>query len=121
MKLGFVDPIIGLDVTFSNNPINSEMVENTPIFNSDLQERSRLNYKQELNTKSQKRDKLIADKNSVMKVILHQCDEYIRAEIALGLSYEDNLEARELIKFLAREYARSVTILRMWMYFLVLR
>ena len=37
-----------------------------------------------------------------MKIILNQCDEDTRVEIALGSSYEDNLEAGELIKFLAR-------------------
>ena len=37
-----------------------------------------------------------------MTIILNQCNEAKRAEIALGSSYEDNLEAGELIKFLAR-------------------
>ena len=38
VKLGFVDPIIGLDVPSGNSPINSEMTEYTPIFNSNPQE-----------------------------------------------------------------------------------
>ena len=33
---------------------------------------------------------------------LNQFDETTRAEIALGSSYEDNLEAGKLIKFLPR-------------------
>ena len=37
-----------------------------------------------------------------MTIILDQCNKAARAEIALGSSYEDNLEAGELIKFLAR-------------------
>ena len=38
VKLGFVDPIIGLDVPSGNSPIDPEMVENTPIFNSNSEE-----------------------------------------------------------------------------------
>ena len=41
-KLGFVEPIIGLDVPSGNSPINPEMVENTSIFNSNPQEQHRL-------------------------------------------------------------------------------
>ena len=52
--------------------------------------------------KLQKWNKLIANKKSVMKIILNRCDEYTRAEIALSSSYEDNLEAGELIKFFLR-------------------
>ena len=37
-----------------------------------------------------------------MKMILDQYDEDTRAEITLGPSYEDNLKARGLIKFLMR-------------------
>ena len=40
-----------------------------------------------------------------MTVILEQCNEATRTKIALDTSYEDNFEARELIKFLARVYA----------------
>ena len=52
VKLGFVEPMIGLDVPSSNSPIDSKMVENTPISNPYLQEQHRLNYNQELTTKS---------------------------------------------------------------------
>ena len=71
------------------------MVENTPIFNLNLQEQTRLNYNQESNAKSQKWDKLITDKKSVMKIILEQCDEDTRAEIVLDISYDDNMKAGE--------------------------
>ena len=84
VKLGFVNPIIGLDVPSGDSLIDSEMVENTPISNPYLQEQHRLDYNQELTTKSHEWDKLIADKKSVMKIILDQCDEDTRAESALG-------------------------------------
>ena len=102
MKLGFVDPLIRLDVPFSNSSVDYEMVENTPILNSNILEQYSLNYDHELNTKSQKWDTYIANKKSVMKIILNRYDEDTRAEIALGSSHEDNPEVGELIKFLAR-------------------
>ena len=37
-----------------------------------------------------------------MTIILNQCNEATRTEIALGSSYDDNLETGELIKILAR-------------------
>ena len=37
-----------------------------------------------------------------MKIILHQCDEDTKTEIALCPSYEDNLKAGELMKFSMR-------------------
>ena len=102
LKLGSIDPMIGLDVPSGTSPINSEMVEITPIYKSNLQEQSCLSYDQELNMKSQKWNKLITDKKSVMKIILNRYDEYTRREITLDSSYEDNLKVGEFFKFLAR-------------------
>ena len=50
--------------------------------------------------KSQEWDELIANKKSVIKIILDQCNEDTRAEIALDSSYENNMKAGELTKFL---------------------
>ena len=102
VKLGVVDPIIGLDVPFGNSPTNSEVVENTPISNLYPRVQHRLNYNLELTTKSYEWDKLISKKKSVMERILDRCDEDTRAEIALDSSYEDNLKGGELLKFLTR-------------------
>ena len=101
VKLGFVNPIIELDVWSSNSPIDLEMVENTPIFNSNPQEQHQcLDYNQESNVKSQEWDDLLANKKSIMKIILGQCDEDTRARIALDSSDEYNMKIGELIKFL---------------------
>ena len=71
VKLGNVNPIIGLDVPSSTSPVNSKMVENTPIFNPNLQEQSRLNYNQKSKMKFQKWNELIADKKFAMHIILN--------------------------------------------------
>ena len=102
VKLGFVDPIIGLDVPSGNSILNPEMVENTLIFNSNPQDQQHINYNHELMVKSQEWDEYIANKKTVMKIILDPCDEDTRAEVSLGSPYEDNMKAGELIKFLVR-------------------
>ena len=102
MKAGSVDQITGLDVPSGNSPIDIEMVETTPIFNPIFKEQSCLSYDDESKMRMQKWNKRIADKKSVINIILNRCDEDTRAEIALGFSYEVNLEAGELIKFLAK-------------------
>ena len=48
---------------------------------------------------SQEWDELIANKKSVMKIILDRCNENTRAEIVLDSPYKDNMKAGELIKF----------------------
>ena len=91
MKPGVINPIIGIDVPSANSPIDSEMEENNPILKSNFQEQTRLNHDQELNATSQKWDRLITDKKSIMKIILDQCNEDTRVEIAIiiGSLYED--------------------------------
>ena len=83
VKVGFVDPIIGLDVPSGNSLIDSEIVENTTNFNSSPQEQYHFDYDHELNATSQVWDELIANKKSVENIILDQCNEDTRAEIAL--------------------------------------
>ena len=38
VEQGITDPIIGLDMSSGNSPIDPAMIENTPIFNSNLQD-----------------------------------------------------------------------------------
>ena len=54
--------------------------------------------------KLQEWNKIIADKKLVITITLNQCNAATRAEISISSSYEDNLEAGELIKFFARVY-----------------
>ena len=50
--------------------------------------------------KSQECDKHIANKQTVMNIILDLCDEETKAEIGINSSYEDNTKIGDLIKFL---------------------
>ena len=102
MKLGVINHTIGLDVPSGNSPINSEMVEDTPISNLSPQVHHRPDYNQESSTRSHEWDKLIADKKSIVEITLDQCDKATRAEITLGPSYEDDLKAGALLTFLMK-------------------
>ena len=92
VKLGFVDPIFGLDVPSGNSLLNPEMVEDTPIFNSSPQDQKLLEYKYEPIVKFQEWDELIANKKSVIKIIFDLCNEETKAEIAINSSYKDNMK-----------------------------
>ena len=50
--------------------------------------------------KSQEWYKHITNKTTVMKIILDLCNEETKAEIAINLSYEENMKTGDLIKFL---------------------
>ena len=102
MNSGSINPIIGLDVPSNASPIDTEMIESPSIFNPNIQEQVQLNYSQELKLKLQEWNKFIANKKSLMTIIPNQYNEATRAKITLGSFYEDNFEAGELMKFLAR-------------------
>ena len=74
VNLRSVDPIIGLDTPSGFRLIDIEMVENPPIFNPNLQEQVQLDFGQEAKMQLQEWDKLIADKKSLMTIILNQCN-----------------------------------------------
>ena len=109
MKLGVVDPIIGLDVPSDNSPINSEMVEMTPISNTNPEMWHHSDRNKGSFSRSHEWDKLIADKKSIMELILSRCDETIREEITLGQSPEYNVMKGGFLKFI--EQLRKVSTL----------
>ena len=98
VKLGVVDPIIGLDVPSGNRPINSEMVEVTLISNTNPQVPHDRN--EGLFSRSHEWDKLIADKKYITKLILNRCDETTREKITLSQSREYNVMAGGFLKFI---------------------
>ena len=72
VKLWDVDHIIGLDVPSGNSPINSKIVEVTPISNPYSQVHYHSDHNQGLFMRYHEWNKLIADKESVMELILDQ-------------------------------------------------
>ena len=70
VKPGIVDPIIGLDVPSGNVPIKSKMVEMTPISNTNPQVSHHSIRSEGTSLRSHEWDKHIADKISIMALIL---------------------------------------------------
>ena len=52
--------------------------------------------------KSQELDEHIANKKTVMKIILDLCDEKTKAEVAINSSCKENMKTGDLIKFLTQ-------------------
>ena len=100
MELGVVDPIIGLDVPSDNSPINSEMVEVTPISNTNPQVPRHSDNSEGSFLRSHEWDKLITDEKSIMELILNRCDETTREEINLGQSPEYDVMTGGFLKFI---------------------
>ena len=84
MKPGSTNLIIELDVPSGASHIDTEIIENSPVFTPTLQEQAQLNYNQESKLKHQEWNKRIANKKSLMTIILNQYDKATRAEISLG-------------------------------------
>ena len=99
VKPGIVDPIIGLDVPSSNVLIKSKMVEITPISITDPQVSHHSIRSKGTSSKPLEWDKHIADKKSLMALILSQCDETTREEMTLGQSQGYNVITWGLLKF----------------------
>ena len=78
---GIIDPIIGLDVPSGNVPIKSKMVEITPIPSTNPQVSHHSVRSEGTSPRSHEWDKHIANKKSIMALILSQCDETTREEM----------------------------------------
>ena len=100
VKPGIINPIIGLDVPSGNVPIKSEMVEITPISNTNPQVSHHSVHREGASSKFHEWDKHIADKKSLMALILSQCDKTTREEMTLGQSPGYDVMTGGLLKFI---------------------
>ena len=100
VKLGIVDPIIGLDLPSGNVLIKFEMVEMTPISNTNPQVSHHSIRSEGTSSRSHEWDKHIVDKKSIMTFILSQCDETSGGEMTLGQSPRYDVMPAGLLKFI---------------------
>ena len=100
MKLGIINPIIGLDVSSDNVPIKSKMVEMTPISNTNPQVSHHSVRSEGTPSRSHEWDKHIADEKSIIALILSQCDETIKGKMTLGQSPKYDVMTGGLLKFI---------------------
>ena len=85
-----------------NSPINSDMVESTPISNPYPQVQHDPDHNQESFTRFHEWNKLIANKKSVMELILDRCDIATREENTLGQLPENDVMVGGLLKFITK-------------------
>mmetsp|Transcript_35711 Transcript_35711/g.38696 ORF Transcript_35711/g.38696 Transcript_35711/m.38696 type:complete len:214 (+) Transcript_35711:177-818(+) len=100
VKPGIIDPIIGLDVPSGNVPIKSKMVEITPIPSTNPQVSHHSVRSEGTSPRSHEWDKHIADKKSIMALILSQCDETTREEMTLSQSSGYDAMTGGLLEFI---------------------
>ena len=83
-------------------PTNSDMVEITPISDPYPHVPHHPDKNQGSFMSSHEWNKLIADKKSVMELILDRCDEATREESTLGQSPEYDVTAGGILKFITK-------------------
>ena len=91
-----IDPATGV-----RPPINV-VVEQTHVFEANLQKLLLSEYEQKFKIKSEGYTKFVADKKALITIIFGQYDEVTKTKIALGATYTADRLAGDLIKFIKR-------------------
>ena len=101
VEIATVDPNIALDSNTGLRPRIVTLLQQTHIFDANLQEKLLLEYKRNSERESQEYSKfLLANKKGLITIIFGQCDEATKTKIALGATYTGDCQAGRLIKFL---------------------
>ena len=79
-----------------------EMMEQTHVFDTNLQKERLLKYEGNSKNKYQEYAKVFADKKALITIIFGQCVEATKTETALGVTYTADRQAGNLIKFIKR-------------------
>ena len=83
-------------------PARFAMMEQTLVFDANLQKERLLEYKRDSKNKSQEYAKFLADKKALTTIIFRQYNEATKTEIALRVTYAADCQAGNLIKFIKR-------------------
>ena len=83
-------------------PPRFESLEQTHVFDTNLQKELLSEYKQDSKIKSQEYCKFLADKKALITIIFGQCDKARKTKLTLGTTYTADHQAARLIKFLER-------------------
>ena len=76
------------------------MMEQTYIFDANLQKELLLEYKQDSKNKSQEYTKFLVDKKALTTIFFGQCDEATKTKIALGATFAADRDAKRLSAFI---------------------
>ena len=77
-------------------------MEQTHVFDTNLQKKLLSEYKRNSKNKSQEYAKFLADKKALTTILFGQCDEATKTKIALGATYTANRQAGRLSSFIER-------------------
>ena len=75
-------------------------MEQTHVFDANLQKEPLSEYEWNTKNKSQEYAKFLADKKALITILFGQCDEATKTEIALGTNYAADRQAGRLIAFI---------------------
>ena len=76
------------------------MMEQTHIFDANLQKELLLEYKRNSKNKSQEYAKFLVDKKASITILFGQCDKASKTKIALGATYAADRQAGRLSAFI---------------------
>ena len=102
VQVSIVDSTNQADRVTSKRPVRYQMMEQTHVFDANLQKELLSDYKRKFKNKSQEYAKFFADKMALIMILFGQCDEAIKTQIALGATYTVYHQAERLVVFLKR-------------------
>ena len=100
VEIQTVAPGAKVDATTGVRPVVPIVVEQTHVFDANLQKQLLFKYKQNSKNKSLEKAKFLVDKKALITIIFGQCDEATKTEIALGTTYTADPQAGNLVKFI---------------------
>ena len=81
-------------------PICYEMMEQTHVFDANLQKELLSEYKRNTKNKSQEYAKFLAEKKALIPILFGQYNEVTKTKIALGATYAADCQAGRLSTFI---------------------
>ena len=76
------------------------MMEQTHVFDANLQKELLSEYKRDSKNKYQEYAKFLADKKALIVILFGQCDEATKTKVALGVTYAADHQTGRLVDFL---------------------
>ena len=100
VQVNTVNPNDPPDAVTGKRPPVFKIMEQTHVFDANLQKEQLSEYKLNSKNKSQEYAKFLTDKKSLITIIFGQCDGATKTKIALGAPYTADRRAGKLIDFL---------------------
>ena len=105
VEIQTVNPRVAADANTGLCPPIVTLLQQTHIFDANLQKDLLSEYKRSSKIKSEEYAKFLADKKALITIISGQCDEATKTKITLRATYATDRQAERLIEFLNWLYA----------------